>query len=273
MFVYDCLELESTVKSIIEKNGNYIVSLEDTCFYAESGGQPSDSGTINGIEVLDVYKYDNEIYHVLPEPVEGSVICSVNANKRKEFSTLHTAQHLISALFDQVESRTSSLNIKDGLFSIDLSKNHSQMELDEVERKANLFISDSLEVNVVAYDEKLDSIDKVPGDTSKIRIVEIKGLDRNACGGTHVDNLSELLYVKIVKSKPSRGGIRIWVSAGLNSIEVIQRVFNNQRDLIRTLGVEEERSVEFLEKRLKEYKKYKKQLKYVMKNSDFDIEL
>lgn len=271
MFKYDSFELQTTVKSCVEKEGKYLVELEDTCFYVESGGQPADKGFINDIEVIDVYTYDNRIFHTVNVPVEGDVTVSINKELRDKHAQSHTAQHLISALFDQMESRTSSLSIKEDSFSIDLSKAHSQKELDDVERKANEMILEGLAVFTDGYKEG-DYIGKLNGEVDTIRIIEIDGFDRNACGGTHISNLKKLKMVKIIKSKPSRGGTRIWVVVGDAAVLKVQEVFNLYSEMLQVLGNADE-PVEFLTKRMKDFKKYKKQLKYLMKTTDLDIEL
>ncbi len=274
MFIRGITELKSKVETCAEKDGKYLVSLDNTCFYAAAGGQPSDRGTINNILVEEVYKYNGETYHVLNEEVTGDVVCKVDEVLRNKYSCLHTAQHLISALFDLRGSSTSSLSLKEDVFSIDLSLSHSQEEMDEVELLANELIYKRIPVIESKYDPVTDSSLKLPDvELSSVRIIDIEGLDRNPCGGTHLNNLGELRLIKIIKSKPSRGGVRVWVTAGEDALKYLQDRYNKYQALVSTLGVEEERSLQFLTERLKSYKKYQKQLKYIKKNSDFEIEL
>lgn len=274
MFIYNETKMTSDVLTCIERNGQFLVTLDRTCFYANSGGQPSDEGFINNLQVLEVYKYGGENIHVLNEEVSGSVELTINSEVRHRNSTLHTSQHVVSALFDKLQSTTSSFNIKGNMFSIDLSLEHSQRELDQIEMQANLLLSQDIVVSEDSYDELKDSEIELPGvDKQDIRIIDIAGLDRNPCGGTHLGNLNEVKIIKFVKSKTSRGGTRLWVTAGDDALKFIQEKYNNYRELISTLGVEEERAVSFLENRLISFKSYKKQLKYIKKNSEFDIEL
>ena len=60
----------AAIQAIIPKNDKYLLVLDTTYFYPEGGGQPSDRGTIDGIEVLDVFEKDDMIFHVVPRVPE-----------------------------------------------------------------------------------------------------------------------------------------------------------------------------------------------------------
>ncbi len=272
MFKYNVLSITTNVLSSVEIDGLYHVTTKDSCFYVESGGQPADIGTINGHNIIKAYKQDDLIVHVLDKNFSGEVVIAIDENVRYKHSLLHTAQHIVSSVFDEEKSYTSSFNIKGDIFSIDLSKQHSQSELDEIESKVNDIIYLGVRVTETMYDSIIDNKIDLPNvDKNKIRIIDIEGIDRNPCGGTHLDNTQQIRYVKFIKTKPSRGGIRLWVIAGNYALEYIQEKFNAYKEMVSLVGVEESETLTFLEKRLISFKSYKKQLKYISKNSDFDI--
>ena len=272
MFIYNVLSIVTNVLSSVEIDGLFHITTEDSCFYVESGGQPSDSGSINGHNIIKAYKQNDLIVHVLNVNLSGEVTIVVDKNIRQLHSLLHTTQHVVSAVFDEVKSYTSSFNIKGKSFSIDLSKQHNQSELDEVESKVNNIIYSGLNVIETVYKSDVDKEIDLPNvDKNKIRIIDIEGIDRNPCGGTHLQNTNQIRYVKFIKSKPSKGGTRLWVIAGPHALEFMREKFNAYREMVGLVGVEESETLTFLEKRLIAFKSYKKQLKYIGKNSDFDI--
>ena len=79
------------------------VYLDHTAFYPESGGQPSDRGTLAGIRVLDVIDEGNEVAHILAgSPVAEVVEGSIDWDRRFDHMQQHTGQHVLSAAFERV---------------------------------------------------------------------------------------------------------------------------------------------------------------------------
>lgn len=96
-----CAEFDASILNIKEKNGQFHVVLDQTAFYPEGGGQPSDMGNIDGYSVEYVYEKQREIYHVLSQkPQMGArVHCSLDWDRRFHFMQQHLGQHILSAVF------------------------------------------------------------------------------------------------------------------------------------------------------------------------------
>lgn len=186
------------------------VFLDQTCFYPRGGGQPCDTGEIEGIKVVETLKQEEEIVHVLEkEPffkVNDFVKGKIDWERRYKLMRMHTAAHIISAL---INSETQALITGNQLdlekSRIDFSlENFDRVLIEDCIRKANEIAAQGLEVKT--YFLKREEAEKIPSITKlakglpnlhEFRIVEIVGLDLQADGGTHVKNTREIGKIKI----------------------------------------------------------------------------
>ncbi|MGE5548860.1 MAG: alanyl-tRNA editing protein, partial [Bacillota bacterium] len=116
-------EWQTEVRSIVEIGCKYHVSLAETAFYPEQGGQLADRGTIDGMPVESLYEKDHTVYHVLPAAPEGSVVsCKLDFARRFDHMQQHTGQHVLSAVFDMLyKADTSSFHMGEEDASVELS--------------------------------------------------------------------------------------------------------------------------------------------------------
>ncbi|MBM6928327.1 alanyl-tRNA editing protein [Parasutterella secunda] len=103
LYLYsDELKATATVVSCEPlEDGLWAVQLDKTIFHPQGGGQPSDIGHINGMEVKKVVHTAEGIIHWLMAPVEGSVQLTVNAALRSLNTRLHSAGHIIGLVGDR----------------------------------------------------------------------------------------------------------------------------------------------------------------------------
>ncbi len=94
-------EIDARITSKVYENGKYYLKLNRTIFYPHlSGGQPGDKGTINGLQVLEVYEENDEIIHVIKENIHSDkVTLNIDWENRLDNMQQHTGQHLLSAAF------------------------------------------------------------------------------------------------------------------------------------------------------------------------------
>ena len=223
------VKAEAQIVDVREIDGRYHVLTDATIFYPGGGGFPKDRGKINGKEVLDVYDEGGNIWHVLPEPVEGKAFMEVDFMHRYDFMQQHTAQHLLSALVhDMAGGTTLSMHLGDEYSSIDVDVPPHKVDLPSLEMEALIAISQAREVRVRYY-SRGDTLpptrkplkwDKIKGDV--VRIVEIAGIDVSACGGLHVRNIAELApMILLPKIEKYKGGSRIYFYAGYRAYSMI----------------------------------------------------
>ena len=211
MYMKDCYlkEFDTHVKAV---EGEY-VELEDTIFYPRSGGQPCDHGTINDVAVEEVVKRDGRILHKVNGTfgVGETVHCKIDWERRYTFMRYHTAAHILSAV---IHKETGAL-ITGNQISLDKTRidfnlpEFDKAKIAEWEKRANEIISEGHEVktSVLPREEAFKIPDLVklkkllPESIKDIRIVEIVGVDIQACGGTHVKNTKEIGGIKIIKTE------------------------------------------------------------------------
>jgi alanyl-tRNA synthetase len=198
------------------------IYLDRTAFYPTSGGQPHDTGTINGIEVADVVDEGERIAHVLAQPLSGQrAEGQVNWPRRFDNMQQHTGQHLLSAvLADLLGHTTVSVHLGEESSTLDLDAPILTPEqVTRVEARANELITEDRKVDV-SFEEASSAIGlrKPSSRSGTIRVITIQGLDRSACGGTHVRATGEIGPVLLRKIERARKGVRLEFLCGLRAV-------------------------------------------------------
>ncbi|MDI3544026.1 MAG: hypothetical protein PWQ28_307 [Candidatus Woesearchaeota archaeon] len=211
LFIEDPYLKETDVKVVkIEENK---VWLDKTIFYALSGGQASDSGSINDIALIDVQKDGESIVHILsdaPDFKEGDVVhLKLDWDKRYSLMKLHSATHIVYFLFKEKTGITELIgsNISVDKARLDYSYPQSiKPLLEDIEREANALIEKGIEIKSYPDEEnpkkrwwQLDSIEewKMP------------------CGGTHVKNTKEIGKIMLKRKNIGSGKERIEIALKL----------------------------------------------------------
>ena len=209
-----------------DKSGfRYIVTLDSTAFFPEGGGQPSDTGTLGGADVLDVQEIDGIIYHTLTAPltVGDTVTGEIDWSRRLDLMQHHTAEHIISGLvhnyfgYDNVGFHMGSEAI-----TIDFNGNLTEEDIRMVEQKANYAVHENIPVSTrYPESEELKTLNyrskkELSGD---IRIVTIPGYDICACCAPHVSLTGEIGGIKIISWQKYKSGVRISMLCGNRALQ------------------------------------------------------
>ncbi len=260
------------------------VALDKTYFYPTSGGQIHDTGIIGGIPVIDVFKYRNTIVHMFKDAVSfevgQDVECSIDPERRFQLAKHHTATHIINAAANRilglhVNQAGAKKTVEKAHLDITHYQNVTPEEIVRIEEEANNIVKQDLPVK--SQFMKRDEAEKkygmsiyqggaVPGKI--LRIIDIKGTDVEACGGTHLQRTGEAGEIKIIKAKKIQDGIvRLYFTAGKAS----ERVESEEGDVLgetaKILGV----PVNQLPGRCEElFRTWKKARKAVKKNKPLD---
>jgi alanyl-tRNA synthetase len=224
--------LSRVISQVQNADSTFSVTLEDCIFYPEGGGQPRDYGFVDGVPILDVAKSNEDGKYLavkLPSPLEREkkeVNCVVDWSRRYDFMQQHTAQHLLSAVADRMYSAdTVAWALGCDSVTVDLLPPSGRLSTDQVqdlEDEVNRQIRENLSITWKVYKkDELTSLSGLRGapkgaalDLSELRIIEIGGLDKNPCGGTHVRSLCELQLLKVLSTEKMHGGSRIKFVAG-----------------------------------------------------------
>ena len=196
------------------------VVLDQTAFYPTSGGQPHDTGMLAGIPVIDVIDDDERIVHVLAAPLPlGEVRGVVNAARRTDHMEQHTAQHLLSAIAaDTFGWETASVHFGAEHSTIEFAvAAGSEAQLAGLAERAQAAVRAALPVTVTfeaSADAVAAGLRKAPPRDGELRVVTIAGLDRSACGGTHVASTAEIGPIVLTGVEKVRGHLRVGFLAG-----------------------------------------------------------
>lgn len=210
----DVRTFESIVTGTKEEQGHW-VTLQQSYFYPESGGQPADRGTLNGIPVLDVQLEDGQVWHRLESPLlKSEVQGEVDDVIRTDHAAQHTAQHVISAILqDEFQIKTISFRTgtEESTLDLDLDAWDDALQ-SRLEERLRTVIQANLLITATEYTEEAAlrlPLRKTPQVTGKIRVVQIGELDYSACGGTHLASTSELELILFTGLEKVRGNIRL----------------------------------------------------------------
>lgn len=241
---YIC-EAECEVINIVEKAGKFEIELKSTPFYAEGGGQPSDTGFIDDIRVENVYEKDEVIYHVISaRPNDRFVKCRVDIDRRIDHIQQHSGEHLISAAFFKLYKVTNAgFHLGEEYVTVDIEiKDMTEEMIAACEMEANRSIYKNEKIHTY-YLEK-EEAEKLPlrkaiKAEGKIRIVQMgEQTDFSACCGTHVNYTGEVGIIKIIKYEKYKGMTRIYVKCGKRALLDYQWRHNSITELSRSLSSE-----------------------------------
>jgi alanyl-tRNA synthetase len=205
------------------------VYLDQTAFYPTSGGQPHDLGTLGRSRVVDVIDEGERVAHVLDTPIDRDtkgVGGEIDWQRRYDHMQQHTGQHLLSAVLDDlVGLKTVSVHFGPETSTLDVadaSGGGNVLATDvlaRVEARANAIIGESRPVVVTFEDAARATGLRKPSDREgTLRIVTIEGVDRSACGGTHVATTSEIGPMFLRRQEKVRQGLRIEFVCGERAI-------------------------------------------------------
>jgi alanyl-tRNA synthetase len=233
LYYADCYlrEFEARVlRSEAAPNG-FKVYLDHTAFYPASGGQPMDSGTIAGLEVLEAVDEGEEIAHLLRHVPEGeSVTGKIAWARRFDHMQQHTGQHILSAAFERIGGyKTVSFHLGEESSSIDLDSDRLGLrQLEEAEDAANQVVFEDRPVRIsfqpAGEAGKMD-LRKPTAREGEIRLVEVEGFDLSACGGTHVSRTGAVGLILLRKVERMKGLTRVEFVCGSRALRQARRDF------------------------------------------------
>jgi alanyl-tRNA synthetase len=209
--------------AVVEQtDGGRRVYLDRTAFYPASGGQPFDTGRVGGVRVVDVVDEEDRIAHVLAEPLTvGTVEGVIDWPRRFDHMQQHTGQHLLSAvLAERFGYQTVSVHFGPLTSTLDLEVGAmSSEEIRRAEAEANTIAAENRPVEI-SFEEAATApgLRKATDRSGTIRIVTIRGLDRSACGGTHVRATGEIGAILLRKAERVKKQVRLEFLCGLRAV-------------------------------------------------------
>ena len=284
----------------LEGDSDAILILNKTPFYAESGGQVGDQGSISGedfiFEVKDTQKVGDQFIHIgnLQKgtlKVGSQCESSIDVDRRNKIIRNHSATHLLhsalrNVLGEHVEQKGSL--VSDKYFRFDFTHD-AALKIEEVQQIENL-VNETIRNNISTKIETMSfkkAQDKGAlaffGDKygDQVRVLSIGGnFSVELCGGTHVDSAGDIGFVKVTSESSISSGVRrIEACSGKDAEDFSNKFQNSGQEAMRLLNVNEEGLIskikELMEKNSELEKSIKssqqKELGEVIKSLEQDI--
>lgn len=285
---YSTLNQKVVVKGIV-KEGELVkeahegeevaLVLDKTPFYAEKGGQVGDEGIIEG----ENYTFK---VHDTQAPVEGLVLhigkvekgkvssqdeaeAQVDYERRQAIRRAHTSTHILQAVLrrelgETISQQGSEVKPDEFRFDFNFTQTLERERVLEIEKRVNELILQNLPVTINEMDiEEAKSSGALAFFGEKYgeiaRVVEVQGVSKELCGGTHVSASSEIGTVVLVNIKAVASGVkRIEAITGKKAYEFLTEKRKLVKDLAKTLNVTEEVLLQKIQEQIKEISNLKK---------------
>jgi len=234
-------DFEAVVLDVIEHEDGYDVVLDQTMFYPEGGGQPSDTGTLSTddttVDVVDVQESDGVVLHRTDDdPGKGEFVRgAIDGTRRRRLMAHHTATHIVGyaareVLGEHVRQAGAQKGTESSRFDIRHYERISREEIKRIERVANDVVTDNLAVTQ-EWPDRQEAEDEYgfdlyqggipPGE--QLRLIHV-GSDVQACAGTHVLRTGDIGAIKILSTERVQDGVeRLVFAAGDAAIGATQR--------------------------------------------------
>src|SRR6266852_3983740 len=235
------IEFEARVVETSERvSGWTAVTLDRTAFYPTGGGQPSDTGTLNGLRVVEcIDDGEKGVLHVVQgaTPAVGAIVKGrIDWPRRLDHIQQDTGQHILSQAFVTLcNAPTKSFRVLDQSCEIDIELTNPTTEL--IERAvelANNVIWENRRLtirNVTAEEAATLPLRKEPVREGELRLIEIDEFDLTPCGGTHAYRTGEVGMIALRSWERAKGLTRIEFVAGMRALADYRRANKTAREV------------------------------------------
>lgn len=240
LYYQDCYLQKFRARVIETSENGRRAYLDRTAFYPTSGGQPFDTGTLGGANVIEVIDEEERVAHILDAPIApGEVAAQIDWPRRFDHMQQHSGQHLLSAVLEELfKIPTLSFHLGAEVCTIDVAAPAlTSVQMDRCEVRCAEIVAEARPLAITFEDAAADlGLRKESQRTGTLRVVAIPGIDRSACGGTHVRTTAEIGPVLIRKTEKIRGNTRLEFVCGLRALQQARADSRTLQELARQLS-------------------------------------
>lgn len=259
---------EARVFSCVKAGNGYDVELTQTVLFPTGGGQPHDTGTIGGVNVLDVSEEGERVLHRVDAPLEegAQVTAELFWPRRFDHMQQHSGEHLLSfAAKELFGAKNVGFHMAASYCTVDLDVQLTAEDVIKLEQRTNELITANLPVELTYVQaEELEQMElrkRAAGLTGTVRIVAMPGGDSCTCCGTHVKQTGEIGALKITANEHYKGGERLTFACGGRALIHAQRMQGIVDGLARAFSCKTEDVLTAVDKLQQEYAAVKRELK------------
>ena len=225
------------VLSCEETDKGFEVVLDATAFYPEGGGQAADTGTLNGIRVLDTRERGETVVHLCESPLEpgAEVTGTIDYEARFHRMQQHSGEHIVSGIIHRRYGyHNVGFHMGSDIITIDFDGVIPAEDLASIEAEANSAVWKNLAVK--CWYPSREELSAVFYRTKRalpwpVRIVEVPGFDSCACCGTHVQATGEIGLIKLFTVMGFRGGTRMEMACGASALKLLNEAYEQNKQV------------------------------------------
>ena len=275
------IEFDARVVDVTDRvSGWTAIVLDRTAFYPTGGGQPSDTGTLNGARVVEcIDDGDNGVLHVaqgMTPSLGDSVHGRVDWSRRLDHMQQHTGQHILSQAFINLfNAPTKSFRVLEASCEIDVDLNNPTTEIIEraVELANNVVWEDrAITIRNVTSTEAAElPLRKEPARDGDLRLIEIEGFDLTPCGGTHAYRTGEVGMIAVRSWERAKGLTRIEFVAGMRALVDYRRANKSAREVAALFSTGRDDAPQVAAQMVEEHKELNRRIR-VFEESAAEVE-
>lgn len=223
-------EFDAQVLECRPAKDGFHVLLDESAFYPEGGGQPSDVGSLGKIQVKEVQEKNGELLHYTDEPLTPGerVHGQIDWEHRFDLMQQHSGEHMVSGLVHEAFGYDNvGFHMGNDVITIDFNGPLTEKEMEAIEADVNEKIWKNIPVEIT-YPSP-EELERLPYRskkelTGRIRLVNFPETDLCACCGTHVTHTGEIGLVKLLSVVKFREGVRMEMLCGKRAMAYLNAV-------------------------------------------------
>ena len=239
LYYDDChlLTFSAKVTGCLATQGHWRITLDETAFYPEGGGQAGDIGSLGGVRVLDTKEDGGEVVHLCDGALEVGAVVRGEVDEAHRFDLMqqHTGEHIVSGLLhSRFGYQNTGFHVGKDVMEVDFDGPLTPEDVAWVENEANKAVWKNMAVKCWYPSE--EALPNVVYRTKRalpwpVRIVQVGSVDSCACCGIHVASTGEVGVIKILSCVKFHGGVRLEMVCGSRAWRYLAAVFDQNRQV------------------------------------------